>query len=133
MQRVLPVRRSVRLALVALCVAGLLALTGTAFAGADGATVSTGIRCTVFDGNGQMVKVAGRSQRVMARNADGNSKYTCTVRHVTPPPDGEAVEWNYENTGKLCSTLFGLTRDWREVVTPSGQATLSCFINPSGP
>ncbi len=104
------------------------------------AVVITDTPCLFLDGNG-FLALASESQAVVTDS--GNSKITCTGQ-VTPSSSAQgAVHWNFDNTGRLCSTSRGLflpthhrppfpvTRDWEEVVTPSGQATLSCHINGS--
>ncbi len=56
----------------------------------------------------------------------------CMTEGVTPPPDGKARHFNFDNTGLLCQTANDTgsegrqTKDWLEVVTPSGKAILTC-------
>jgi len=84
--------------------------------------------CFLFDGNGSPVLVT-QSQAVIT--SSGNSKFTCRAQ-VTPSSTAQgAVYWNLANTGYQCNTFVGLTPHWEEVVTPSGQATLTCQFNGS--
>ena len=84
--------------------------------------------CGLLDGNGGFV-FTPEEQAVIT--SSGNSKITCSTQ-VTPSSTAQgAVHWNFANTGLLCGTFAALTQHWEEVVTPSGQATLSCQFNGS--
>jgi hypothetical protein len=85
--------------------------------------------CELFDGNGNVVNASG-DQAVITHS--GNSKITCRAK-VPPSSTAQgAVHWNFANTGEECFTEPPvLTQHWEEVVTPSGQATLSCQFNGS--
>ena len=84
--------------------------------------------CGMLDGNGAFV-FTPEDQAVITHS--GNSKITCTAQ-VTPSSTAQgAVHWNFDNTGFLCGTTAAVTQHWQEVVTPSGQATLSCQFNGS--
>lgn len=113
--------------------AGTLAavfFSGAFPARADGAVVIKDGGCTFLDGNGGSV-AASSDQAVLASNPSGNSKLTCRGSVAPSLTSKGAVHWNFSNTGLLCFTNFGATTDWHEVVTPSGQATLSCHVNPN--
>ncbi len=127
-------------AIVLLALAAVMLVSTRSSAKADSpAVVITDFGCTFLNGNG-FLAFASDSQIVVTES--GNSKLTCTGQ-VTPSATAQgAVHWNFDNTGLLCSIPRGLflhhhrpplplTRDWEEVVTPSGQATLSCHINGS--
>jgi len=125
-------------AIVLLALAAVMVVSTRSSAKADApAVVITDSSCTFLDGNGSFV-FASDSQAVITDS--GNSKITCTGQ-VTPSSTAQgAVHWNFDNTRLLCSILSGLarhhhqrllTQDWEEVVTPSGQAMLSCHINGS--
>lgn len=120
------------LAVAAISFGTLFPSLGSGIALADGALVIQGTQCRVLDGDGRLVLVDGRSQSVITPDPSGVVKLVCHVDDVTPPASGHAEEWNFENTRIMCSNGFGRTRDWREVITPSGHATLTCFINPNG-
>ena len=101
---------------------------GTQSAKAQSAVVIKDIGCGLLDGNGAFV-FTSESQAVSTDS--GNSKITCKAQVTPSATEKGAVKWNFENTGFLCSTSFGTTQDWQEVVTPSGQASLVCHINPN--
>jgi hypothetical protein len=124
--------------------AAAVVISPKSFAKADSpAVVITDSVCMFLDGNGSLV-LASDSQAVITDS--GNSKITCTGQ-VTPSSTAQgAVHWNLDNTSHLLCHIpsgegevgglarrgfFPLTPDWEEVVTPSGQATLSCHINGS--
>jgi hypothetical protein len=62
---------------------------------------------------------------VITNSANSNGMMRCQAQ-VTLSPDGRAVRFNYENTGQLCVTLAGITDRWNNVVSASGQVTLTC-------
>jgi len=130
-------------AIVLLAVAAVMVVSTRSSAKADSpAVVITDPSCDFLDGNGSFA-LASDSQAVITDS--GNSKITCTGQVTLSSTAQGAVHWNFDNTGLLCSTSSGLlppphhhhgpppplTRDWEEVVTPSGQAKLSCHINGS--
>ena len=49
---------------------------------------------------------------------------------VTPPPDGNAVRFDFENTGLTCGNG---NFEWHETVSPSGEAFVICLITPAAP
>lgn len=101
---------------------------------ADGpgpAIVIKGAYCGLMDADGNIF-MSTCSHIVISNDKNGNTKLTC---HATQPDYAskplKAVLWNYDNTGLLCGTPLGATRDWMEVVTPSGKVTLVAHINPN--
>lgn len=103
--------------------------SGAAFADStNSAVVIKDTGCSLLDGDGNPTFTT--DSQIVSTNSN-NSKITCKAK-VTPSSTAKgAVHWNYANTGLLCNTTFGVTQDWEEVVTPSGQATLQCHINPN--
>ncbi len=85
--------------------------------------------CDLLDGNGNDVLIQ-QEQAVITHS--GTSKITCRAQ-VTPSLTAQgAVHWSFANTGFECFTEPPFhTQHWEEVVTPSGQATLSCQFNES--
>ena len=77
--------------------------------------------CTMLDGDGNFI--AGESHSVT--NNGGNSIFKCQSKKVNNSTRSGAT-WDRENTGFMCNTPLGQTADWRETVTPSGNATLTC-------
>lgn len=103
-------------------------VSGQETAKADAAVVVKDIGCGLLDGDGNFVFT---SESHAVSTDSGNSKITCKA-DVAPSTTAQgAVKWNFANTGLLCSTSFGSTQDWQEVVTPSGKASLVCHINPN--
>ena len=49
---------------------------------------------------------------------------------VTPPSDGNAAYFDYENTGFTCGDN---NYDWHETVSASGKAVVVCLITPPAP
>jgi len=75
----------------------------------------------------------GDSVEISANSVNGNITLICTVKRE---PDVELTRskiWDYENTdGLLCysteSTGRIPTDDWHEIITPSGNAKLTCHF-----
>ena len=92
---------------------------------ADGAVVINDQGCSLLDGNGAFA-AADSDHAVITPSGNGVLKCKATV---APPAGGKAVQWNLTNTGVFCSTLAGFTDDWRETVSASGEATLTCKVH----
>ncbi len=98
-------------------------------------------RCGLLsvDSDGKLVwppppnPVEGRA--VEAANPAANSVVIC--RGQLPYSPSKQVTLDYASVeaqigrGLYCGTPSGPTNNWQQVVTPSGQATLTCHINPS--
>jgi hypothetical protein len=77
--------------------------------------------CTVFDGNGNIVP-ADRCQALVLPN--GIITFQAHASGV-PNATGQAVYWNYANTGVVPEILNGrTTTEWSETVSAAGEATL---------
>lgn len=59
----------------------------------------------------------------------GNENLVCQA-DVTPPSDGRAATWSFENKGVPCYTGIWPnlipTENWNETVSADGKATLHC-------
>jgi hypothetical protein len=87
--------------------------------------------CQVIDAHGVIVP-APDGVIVITNNPKRNCKATC--RATVPNPTGERIVWDFSNTEVRCSLSgCGSTTSWREVISPSGQATLQCHFNPGNP
>jgi hypothetical protein len=107
-------------------VAALLAF-GASVALAE-AVVIKDLSCLLYDGNGA-ITFTTQSQSVGTPSANGNAMLSCHA--VVPNDTGKAAHFDYESTGVECITIFGSTQNWKETVSASGQATLSCkYKNP---
>jgi hypothetical protein len=103
---------------------GIISLTSPALA--EGADVLRTNGCIVFDANGVPVfDPEAQVQIVNTNNKNGNISATCKGQLPAPGvlPD-RALRFNFENTGFFC--IVPGNEDWQEVVTPSGQAHLTC-------
>jgi hypothetical protein len=105
----------------------VVALTPTA-APAD-ATVAPALvihegGCGVLNGDGG-VTFASIRNAVITNNGKGTGKLTCKVKGA-PNSTGTAQIFNFDNTGLLCGTPSGATARWTNVVSASGNVTLSC-------
>ncbi len=94
-------------------------------ASADSALVINDLGCNLLDGNGGFA-YTDSSHAVVTPS--GNGVLKCKA-DVTPPAGGRAAQFDKDNTGLLCSTPAGVTADWRETVSASGQATLTCKVH----
>ena len=116
---------------LALTVGGLFALgSSTAEAQPGPAVVIKGEYCKLFAGDGSLYYTTDK-QVVVSNDRNGNVKVTC---HMQLPADraaaSTAVHFNFDNTGYPCDTGYGLTYEWKAVVTSSGRSMLVCHINP---
>jgi len=100
----------------------------------NAAVVISNLGCGMLDGSGGSVSATG-SQFVATSN--GNGLFTCSVSGVLNPT-GHAVIWSFAIASAFFGFPFycggyslGVTNDWHETVSASGQATLSCHFNPS--
>ncbi len=84
--------------------------------------------CGALDGNGNFTGAIGDA--VITPSGNGNLK--CKASGVANST-GHAVKWDNANTGLLCGTFNGLTDDWSDVVSASGQLTLQCHNHPAQP
>jgi len=112
-------------------IAAFLVVSGSgqvAKADNNGASVYKDFGCGLFDGNGGFVFVAVGTHSVEITN--GNAVTICKAAGV-PNSNGKAVHWDNSNTGDQCFIAGGLTTDWNETVSASGEATLRCHLNGS--
>jgi hypothetical protein len=126
-------RKFTLLVSVAAAIATCAVVFGAGVAGADpgngnGASVYKDFGCTLFDGNGGFVFVATGTHSVEITN--GNAVTICKASGV-PNSTGKAAHWDNSNTGDFCFIAGGLTTDWNETVSASGEATLRCHVNGS--
>ncbi|MCK4927410.1 MAG: hypothetical protein KAS11_03015 [Candidatus Aenigmarchaeota archaeon] len=92
------------------------------------AIVQKDIDCGLVDANGNIFFATASGQNVFTDSKNGNSKITC---HATIPdgqvPPNKTLHWDSSNTNFIgCSTGYGITQDWKAVVTPSGKMMLTC-------
>src|SRR3954453_7609877 len=117
-------RRFTRVLVMVVVVVGAFALPaapsglGPRVALASAAVVIRNSSCDILDGNGNGV-VSDGSHTVIISN--GNGLLTCKATNV-PNPTGRAVHWDAANTGYPCFTLAGITFDWKETISASGEA-----------
>lgn len=101
---------------------GLTVVSGTAIAkSANAAVVIKSGDCTLYDGTGTLVDGQKFHQVI-------NKKGTvvrCSAKGLTNTT-GEAVHFNFANTGAECVTSLGNTTRWHETVSASGNARITC-------
>lgn len=107
-----------------LSLGGTLALAPAAFAN-NGAVVASDFGCALLDSDGV---ITGTQDSHSVLTPSGNGQFRCH-REVAAPATGKAVKFNNANTGLSCVTSAGVTTDWSEVISASGQATLTCNIH----
>jgi len=111
-----------KLALTGLAaIAALVAVLGVRATASEAAIQARGAVCGVMDGDGSF-QMSTNSQVVTS--GSGNSMHRC--RASVPNSSKRMVRWDVNNTGAMCWTAEGPTRDWHETVSASGQATLVC-------
>ena len=91
------------------------------------AVVISDFRCGLIDGDGHEA-IVDASHSVVT--SSGNSIFKCSGR--VPNSSHRTVKWNADNDpfpgSGDCLTLAGATSDWQEVVSASGQATVTCKL-----
>lgn len=106
-------------------VIALAVVTSTAPANSQGAIVIKDGGCSLLDGDGGFV-AADSSQSVVTPS--GNGVLICKVKGVANST-GRAVRHDFASTGISCGTSAGVTQDWHETVSASGNATLVCPVH----
>jgi hypothetical protein len=110
----------------AACVLALAAFLLVPMTGwADPAVVIMDFGCGLIDGDGGFVLTYGT---IEIQNSSGNATLKCHATGVANDT-GQAVHWDFDNTGLECGTSDGLTTDWHETVSASGNATLTCVVH----
>jgi hypothetical protein len=123
-------------------VAAIVCLLGVPARGdsSRSATVAVGkAAAALFDADGNVVILPeARYHTVVTRSRNGNVLLKLFAKGIANDT-GDAVHWSYANTGALCGVHVAdengghvvLTRDWREVVSASGRAVLTCRLKLS--
>lgn len=102
----------------------------------DTTGISTG-SCTLINADGSFSTTPATGFTVSAHNKDGNAMFKCRGK-VTAPVTKNAVSFDITSpgfVGVLCDIFedgiyLGSTNDWQEIVSASGQATLTCQKHP---
>ena len=116
--------------LVGLVAVAAIVLTLFAFSGVTAANNAAVVindsdeGCWLLDGNGGVV-LADSDHSVIT--SSGNGLLSCNVQGV-PNDTGKAVHYDFDSTGMTCDTLAGVATAWREIVSASGSATLTCQV-----
>ena len=118
--------KKVLLASVLLAVFGFSAQTF-----ANSAVVIAGESCGMLAGGGGFV-VTNDTKRTASPSPNGNTVFQC--RTDLPGHDGGAYHFDFNTTGgALCGVLtqdgFVTTENWKEVISSSGNAVLTCHYN----
>jgi hypothetical protein len=87
-------------------------------------------QCAVFDGNMNIFTTEGY-KAVVTKSANGNLTLTCKAEGV-PNDTGKVLKYSFENTNIPCVFLtedgVQITKDWKEVLSPSGHASYICHF-----
>ncbi len=115
-------------ALLALVTLATFGLSAQAFA--TQAVVITDESCGMLNGDGGFI-VTTDTKRVATGSPNGNTMFQCKTQ--LPDHDGGAYNFNFETNnipcGIMTQTGFVATNDWHQVISSSGQATLTCKYN----
>ena len=82
------------------------------------------ISCNLLDAAGDYT-IQGTGN--MFSTSSGNSILVCKAQ-LTGNFPVKAVIWDNANTGRSCGTKLGITEDFQEVITPSGQISMTCHF-----
>lgn len=104
------------------------------FAQAEGpALVIRDTGCGAMATDGSIIMPLDFQAVVTTTGIGKNVVLTCRGQQpASIPAPEQTVSFDYASTGRLCDTPFGVSENWVEVITPSGQVTFSCRVNPSG-
>lgn len=94
---------------------------------AEPAIILTGEGCGMLDGDGDGVYTT--DTKVVSSVTKNGSNVNMKCHASVPNSTGKTVKWNFDNTGLSCGTGFGATDDWRIVVDPEGNATMTCKVH----
>ncbi len=118
-------------ALLALAVAVIVTMVPSR-ARAEGAEINKDVGCTMYDANGNLTVIASDSVQIGTNSQRCNSTISCKAKGVDNTT-GKAIHWDTDTTSNgLCSTGFGITDRWSEIISTSGVAHLICHVN-TGP
>ena len=116
--------------LVAAALMTVTALSGfgtSAAYGSGPAVVINDFGCFLLDGDGHMAWTSS-SHAVIANGENGNRVLKCSAKGLDNST-GKAAHFDLENTGYLCNAYGAITADWRNMVSKSGNSTLTCLVN----
>jgi hypothetical protein len=98
-------------------------------ANAMAAVVIKDAACFLLDGFG-VPHLVTESVAIGTFSTPLNSQITCKASGLPPNPSGQmtwdTTNWPPPTGGGQCFTYFGVTARWNNVVSSSGQVTLSC-------
>jgi hypothetical protein len=116
-------------ALAVVLVMGALMLSART-AKAQAVVVRDGL-CGVLAGDCATVEIIVDNGATAVVTTSGNGLTSCqaTLPAGAPLPPKGAAKCDFASTGLSCGTSAGVTNDWRETVTPSGQVSLTCHLN----
>lgn len=108
----------------------VLLYSGSAFSAAEVRIDKTACGVLDADGRGQRLD-PGNAVIHQVKAENGNSKITCSGKlpaGAALPDKGSANFSPKTHPNIRCGTGFGATQDWHNVVTKSGQVTLTCHV-----
>ena len=85
--------------------------------------------CFLADGNGDFTTTEG-SIEINTNSETGVKILKCKASGL-PNDTGEPVKYDFDSTGLTCTVFGETTFDWREIVSASGEAMLTCKIGPN--
>ena len=92
------------------------------------ANPSISCSCTVLDRNGNPTTFSGSLVEHVEINRSENGRNILADCKVDLP-SGKQQTWDVNNTGFQCFIDGRGTTDWKEVISASGQTSLSCHIH----
>ena len=107
----------------------ITAIAGFGTANADSgkaAVVINEFGCVILDGDGNMVR-ASKVHTVITNSENGNRVLKCSAKGVDNST-GKATHFDIGNTGYVCNAYGVITANWRNMVSKSGNSTLTCLV-----
>ena len=99
----------------------VIVLSGFSSSDNNAAFIDKDFGCNVLDGNGVFTPVSGANITVVT--SSGHTTLVCKAKDL-PNDQGKAVKYR----GFPCNTYLGTTYDSQNVVSASGNVTLTCTL-----
>lgn len=104
-----------------------LVMTWSSTAHAERALVVQDSGCVMLDSTGLPGAYTLESNAVGTASDNCNSTIQCKAKIANPTK--KAIKFTGKTSPFVCSTTFGLTNNWQQVISASGSASLVCRIN----
>ncbi len=84
--------------------------------------------CGVFDASGNLVFLSEGAKLSVGTANTNSCNATINCKASISNPTKKTIKFDSTSTGLPCGTINGLTEDWQEVISASGQLSLVCHL-----